>query len=290
MRPSRFPVACFFVLVFALETLGMCFFYFVPASRLLHILWPFLIAPSLVGLLMILWLNGLPGMRSVVHKLTPWAVGRAWPMLAICLILPLACMLLTIALLAVSGGPVPSVSKDDLLTYPYAAIVNMGFIGPGLREEIGWRGFVLPYLQRRYSAFASSLIIGLVWALWHVPFLINESPFPWRYLALFIPQVIVYSVIFTWVYNTTGGSLFAAILLHGAINAEHHLSAWHILSDTTRTQILVELPFFFIAAGLLWRYGASNLSRSKRVVAELPDTLNRSTESDRIQSKTSTSN
>jgi membrane protease YdiL (CAAX protease family) len=290
MGPSRFPIACFFLLVFALEALGMCLFRFLPTSPLPHILWPFLIAPSLVGLFMILWLDGLPGIRSVIHKFTPWAVGRAWPMLAVCLLLPLACMLLTLALLLLSRSPTHFPSTGDLGTYLYDAIINFGFIGPGLREEIGWRGFVLPRLQRRYSAFTSSLIIGLVWALWHVPFFLYETPFPWAYLALFIPQVLVYSVIFTWVYNMTHGSLFAAILLHGAINAEHHLPAWHILPHTPTSQLLVDSPFLFVAVALLWRYGPSNLSLSNRITAQPPATSCRSADSDRIEAQTSTSN
>ncbi|HEX4055344.1 MAG TPA: CPBP family glutamic-type intramembrane protease [Tepidisphaeraceae bacterium] len=71
-----------------------------------------------------------------------------------------------------------------------------------------------------------------------LPFFVYQSPFPWRYLALFIPQAIVDSVIFTWVYNTTGGSLLAVILLHGAINTRQYLADWHLLPDTATTQIL----------------------------------------------------
>jgi membrane protease YdiL (CAAX protease family) len=204
-------------------------------------------------------------------------------MLAVCVLLPLACLPLFIAVLAASGDPVPSLSRINLSAYFYAAFVSKGFLGPGLLEEIGWRGFALPCLQRRRSALASSLMIGLVWGLWHVPFFVYESPFPWRYLALFIPQVIVYSVIFTWVYNTTGGNLLAVILLHGAINARQYLSDWHTLPDTATTQILEGMPFLVIAVGILWRYGPSNLSRSKRVGAPLPDALNPSAESGYIQ-------
>ncbi len=280
MRLSRFPIACFFILVFALQAVVIAVGRFAPASGVQHFLWPYLANPSLAGLLMILWLQGLPGIRSVLKKLIPWPIGQTWPMLAFCLLLPLACMVLTFALLAASGGPVPSVSESDLRNYLYTAVIEKGFFfGPGLIEEIGWRGFALPCLQRRYSALASSLIIGLVWALWHVPSFIAEDRFAWWSLAIFIPQVIGYSVIFTWVYNTTAGNLFACILLHGALNAEHHFSTWYALPDTARTQLLVELPFFCFAAGLLWRYGPANLSRFKRVVLQLPDTFDLSAES-----------
>jgi uncharacterized protein len=253
MRPSLFPVAWFFLLVLALQIL--------PQG------WHYLGAPSLIGLLLILWLRGLPGIREVIYKLMPWSAGRAWPMFIVCLSLPLLCPLLTLALFALAGGPVPPVSTSDLSTYLYTAVIDKGFFGPGIIEEFGWRGFALPYLQRRHSALASSLIIGLVWALWHVPAFIAEDRFVWWSLAIFMPQVIGYSILFTWVYNTTGGNLLACVLLHGALNAEHHFSTWYALPDTARTQLLVELPSFCIAIGLLWLYGPSNLSRSPRVMA-----------------------
>jgi uncharacterized protein len=268
MRPSKFPVVYFFVLVFAVQGVVQALLYFAPMSALPHILSPYLANPSVVGLLMILWLQGFPGIRRVLLKLLPWPVAQVWPMLALCLLLPLACAALTLALVAISGGPVPPVSSSDLSTYLYVAVIEKGFLGPGLIEEIGWRGFALPYLQRRYSALASSLIIGLVWALWHFPMFIAQNGFAWWQVTIFIPQVIAASIIFTWVYNTTGGNLLACILLHGAINAEHHFSAWSALPDTDTTQLLVELPLFCIAASLLCLYGPSNLSRSNRVVAQ----------------------
>jgi membrane protease YdiL (CAAX protease family) len=238
---------------------------------------------------MIFWLQGPAGIKNVLHKLTPWAAGRAWPMLAVCVLLPLACLPLFIALLAASGDPVPSLARINLSAYFYAAFIGKGLLGHGLYEEIGWRGFALPCLQRRHSALASSIVIGFVHALWHFPMFVYD-PFGWRDLALFIPQVINYSIIFTWAYNTTGGSLLAVILLHGAIDARQFLADWRVLPDTATTQILAELPFLLIALGLLCLYGPSNLSRCKRVMAPLPDASNPSDESGRVQAQTSMSN
>jgi membrane protease YdiL (CAAX protease family) len=289
MRPSRFPVTWFFVLLFALQAPRTAIFRPFPTSLVPQFLWPYLACPSLVGLLIILWLQGLPGIRNVLYKLTPWATGRAWPMLAVCALLPLACLPLFVAFLAASGA-VPSLSRINLSAYFYAAFIGKGLLGPGLLEEIGWRGFALPCLQRRWSALASSIVIGFVHALWHFPFFVYDNPFPWRYLILFVPQVIVLSVIFTWAYNTTSGSLLAVILLHGAIDARQYLADWRILPDTATTQILEALPFLLIAVGLLWRYGPSNLSRRTRVMALLPEPLTRTAESDLVQVQTSPPN
>ncbi len=141
-------------------------------------------------------------------------------------------------------------------------------IGPGLFEEIGWRGFALPHLQRRYSALVSSLIIGLVWAFWHFP---NFPAFTPPILAAFVPKVIVMSLIFTWVYNSTGGSLFAVVLLHGAIIASAMLFAGPDDGGSLREDVIDGLLYAVIAVGLVWRYGAANLSWRDRVVAEPPN-------------------
>jgi hypothetical protein len=183
MRPFRFPVTWFFAVLFALQVMNSAKFRPFPASLVPNPLWHYLASPSLLGLLMILWLQGPAGIQSVLHKLTSWAAGQAWPMLAVCVLLPLACLPLFIALLAASGAPVPSLSKINLSAYFYAAFIGKGLLGPGLYEEIGWRGFALPCLQRHHSALASRLMIGLAWALWHFRFSSIKAPSPgaiWR--------------------------------------------------------------------------------------------------------------
>jgi membrane protease YdiL (CAAX protease family) len=272
MRPSRYPLTCFFAPLFVTQIVGTILFSYFPFSLLPYTFWPYLASPSLIGLLMILWLEGPPGILNLLRKLAPWATGEAWPMLAVCVLLPLACLPLALALLA-SSGTVPSLWNANLPAYFYAAFIGKGLLGHGIYEEIGWRGFVLPRLQRHHSALASSIIIGIVWAFWHVPYFVYEYPFPWRFVALFIPEVISFAIIFTWVYNTTHGNLFAVILLHGAINARQFLFDWQ-MPDTAKTQIMADIPFYLIAICLVWRYGPSNLSCCKRIQAPPLELLN----------------
>jgi uncharacterized protein len=86
-------------------------------------------------------------------------------------------------------------------------------------EEIGWRGFALPHLLRRWPALAASVLLGLVWAGWHLPnFLLpgyphRDLPFP-----AFAIAAVAYSVLLTWIHGRTGGNLTAAVLLHAGIN------------------------------------------------------------------------
>lgn len=97
-------------------------------------------------------------------------------------------------------------------------------IGGPLPEELGWRGFLLDCFQKRMNALKASILLGLIHAFWHIPLFFIEgtlnaivgliSP----YFALFILQVVLDSIIFTWIYNNNNRSIMSAILLHYMIN------------------------------------------------------------------------
>lgn len=86
--------------------------------------------------------------------------------------------------------------------------------GP-LGEEFGWRGFALPFLLRRRPPLAAALILGVVWAFWHLPtFFIPTLSQSRVSFLVFLPNSIALSVIMTWLYRRTGGDLLLMILVH----------------------------------------------------------------------------
>ena len=87
----------------------------------------------------------------------------------------------------------------------------------GLFEEVGWRGFALPRLQRRLDAIWAALILGVLWALWHLPELISD-PTGQRPPLQFVVWALALSVILSWLYNSTNGSLLIVIICHAAID------------------------------------------------------------------------
>jgi membrane protease YdiL (CAAX protease family) len=91
--------------------------------------------------------------------------------------------------------------------------------GSALGEEIGWRGYVLPRLQSRMSALSAALLIAPIWGLWHLPLWLTGDPVktPTFYVAFFA-SVFPMSIILTWVYNSTGGSLLMVVLAHATFN------------------------------------------------------------------------
>lgn len=127
-------------------------------------------------------------------------------------------------------------------------------------EELGWRGYVLDRLQEKHSALVSSLILGTVWSLWHLPtFFIPDSyqaslgigtPAFW----LFMIGIVPLSLLFTWVYNNTSRSTLAVILFHAMVNFTGELIALTERADN------FSIALWFVAAiaiTLIW--GAKTL-------------------------------
>jgi membrane protease YdiL (CAAX protease family) len=85
-------------------------------------------------------------------------------------------------------------------------------------EEIGWRGYALPRLQAIQSALGASLILGLLWGLWHLPlYLTRGHPLSETFFGWYLLDIVADAILFTWVYNNTRGSLLLALLFHTSI-------------------------------------------------------------------------
>ena len=108
-------------------------------------------------------------------------------------------------------------STEVLVLYP-VLFVQVFLIGGG-NEELGWRGFALPRLQERYSDLAASLVIGVVWFGWHLPlFLVSGSSQVGVPVYYYGVAVVALSVVFTWLYNQTDGSVLLTMVLHASVN------------------------------------------------------------------------
>lgn len=104
-----------------------------------------------------------------------------------------------------------------------SGISRLGFVIPFFLvdlisngEEAGWRGYVLPRLQSRYSALGAALLVGIIWAIWHVPLFLTH--WSWPYMLLFTLDCAAKSIVLAWLYNSTGGSLLLVAMAHSAWN------------------------------------------------------------------------
>jgi membrane protease YdiL (CAAX protease family) len=138
-------------------------------------------------------------------------------------------------------------------------------LGP-LSEEIGWRGYALKRLQTQWNALTSSLIVGLVWALWHLPLFMmvgtsqHELGLPF---IGFLVGIMANSILYTWLYNNTKQSIWSAILFHWLYTcAFQMMSIW-----VTRSSLynwLEYVPYVIMSAIVVWIWGPRTLSRSQK--------------------------
>jgi CAAX protease family protein len=161
--------------------------------------------------------SGSHGIRALAGQAFRWRVHIKW--YAAALLIPAAVRFAVLGLHVLKGGTFPGLGDlDRWLAVPstFALVLLLG--GP-LGEEFGWRGYSQPRLQNRLGILASSLIIGVGSALWHLPlFLIPTTPQSHIPLALFIVRTVALSVISGWIWNRSGRSLLLVLLFHASLN------------------------------------------------------------------------
>jgi membrane protease YdiL (CAAX protease family) len=180
--------------------------------------------PALAAYIMIRLTAGRPGVLGLRASLLQWRAGWRWYAL-ILLGIP-ALMLSGIAILPGALASFQGLPRGLFVGYLISFVVIL-FAGGPLGEEPGWRGFALPRMQSRYGALRANLLLGILWAFWHLPDFLTSaqkngagadlSAF-YAGLPVFLLEVMALTVIFTWVFNHTGGSVFVAIVLHASYN------------------------------------------------------------------------
>lgn len=184
-------------------------------------------APGLVGIGVTLWLEGRRATRLLLSRLGVWRVGLRWYLFA--LLWPVLLSLLSSAVTVLLGGASPDFSNPPVKTeYPlppgavqagFLALLPMIFViqffGSSLGEEIGWRGFALPRMQAHRSALLTSLLLGLIWGVWHLPRQwVPGAAFDIAGFAWFLVGISLTAVLYTWIFNNTRGSLLPVVLFH----------------------------------------------------------------------------
>ncbi|HEX9219052.1 MAG TPA: CPBP family intramembrane glutamic endopeptidase [Gemmatimonadaceae bacterium] len=173
-------------------------------------------APSFVALWLTSRREGSAGVRALLSRLVQWRVGFQWYVFAISYS---AVIRLTAALIhRLATGAWPPFGQEPLHLMLAATIGSTLLFGQA-GEEIGWRGYLLPRLSARVGLATASIVIGIVWAAWHLPlFFIPGIETTGQSFTLYLLQVTAFSVAIAWLYVHTNGSLFLTMLMHSAIN------------------------------------------------------------------------
>jgi membrane protease YdiL (CAAX protease family) len=128
-----------------------------------------LVGPSVIAIVMTALILGRPGLRHLLIKQMKLKVGNRWSLGALLLIPAIAAI--TVSLRALFGGSDIASDIDYSISAILPEIAPLLFLTLliSLGEEFGWRGYLLPRLQVRLSALQASLVLGVLWGLWHFP-------------------------------------------------------------------------------------------------------------------------
>lgn len=194
------------------------------------------------------------GIRELFSGWLKVRIHFLWFLLALS---PLLISLLTIIVYGLVKGSWP---VSDVLTDPTLVItmIVMSTVTGAMGEELGWRGFALPRMQTFLNALTASIILGILWALWHLPLWyagIGYENIPYWAFALI---AISFSTVVTWACNNTKGSLFIASLSHLCLNLSINVIE-------TRAIGLHAFLFLVFAAAITIIYGPGKLSKLKEL-------------------------
>jgi membrane protease YdiL (CAAX protease family) len=229
------------------------------------------LGPAAAAVILAAATGGSVGLRALLGRAIRWRVAARWYLAAA--LGPLAIGLVAVAAYAVAAGvlpPLPAPLPEQFAsagasTVAAYAVVLTVFVAAALGEELGWRGYALPGLQRRYGGLAASLLLGGLWTVWHLPLfwlpgaVQSHLPIGW-YLA----SVLSVSVLYTWLFNRTGGSVLLAGLFHASFNVANLLVP--VLPSVTGDALSYRLHVVVIAAAAILVTAASgrDLGRPRR--------------------------
>jgi uncharacterized protein len=277
---KRHPLLTYFFLAFAISWGGMLLVISggggssFPASgeevgRLIgpiYAVW--LMGPAFAGVLLIALVHGWAGLRELLARLFRWRVHPGWYAVAL-LTAPLLITAVLFALLLTSSDFLPRLyaagDRASLLQFGIVAGLMVAFF-----EELGWTGFVVPTLRRRYGVFTTGLFLGFLWSAWRSLVVFWASGDARGELSPFLfVAAVVFSwqpasrVLLVWIYDRTG-SLFVTMLMHASF-----VTFWTVLTPLTVVGAPLVTYYLVLAAGL-WVVVAGVALASRRKLSPQP--------------------
>jgi membrane protease YdiL (CAAX protease family) len=208
-----------------------------------------LLGPSIAGLVAIALFDGKEGFRSLFSRMRKWRVGFRWYVVAL-LTAPLIITVLLLIFSLFSPVYIPALFTETNKASLLLTGIIMGLV-VGFFEELGWTGFAVPKLRKKYNVIRTGIFLGLFWGLWHLPLFVasvnSSGPIPSvvYLLILLFTFLPVYRVLMVWVYDQTG-SLLLMILMHAPLSASQLLL---IPAELSGVQLVVYNLSF---AAILW--------------------------------------
>ena len=221
--------------------------------------------PSVAAVLLTKKHDGYSGIKKLFGRV--WDIRLGYWYLPVLFLLPATIVFAHILNVLLFNSPFP---ESSLLTeFYWIPIIFLVFLIMQFSEELGWRGYALERLQKRWSAVFSSVLLGSIWAIWHLPmFLISgfsqyDNQLP--YVQFFITLVLI-SVLITWLQNNTKGSLAPAFIMHALLNLSGEV--FPLVEKTENSKgdsipwIICNILLFLIVLAIISYWGFKKLVRN----------------------------
>jgi membrane protease YdiL (CAAX protease family) len=171
------------------------------------------LGPLVAAIVITAMTEGRSGLKILLRRLIQWRARLSW--YAAVFLIPIGTCLLAAALTTLFGAPMPSLPDQSIWSGMLDRFIFI-LLFIGLGEETGWRGYALPQLQQTRSPLIASLILAPIWALWHLPLfgleIHSNTAIP------FLIGVFSATILGTWIFNGTRGSVLLQMLFHTTVN------------------------------------------------------------------------
>ena len=224
-------------------------------------------APGIVALGLTALSGGRAAVLALLRRLVDWEVPARWYVFAISYMLVIK---LSAALVhRVAFGAWPAFGQEPVLLMIAGAVAST-MMGGQAGEELGWRGYALPRLAARVGLGPASIVLGVIWAVWHLPlFFAPVGDTFGQSFPLYLLQVVAVSVTMAWVYSHTRGSLLPVMLLHAAVNNTKDIVP-SVDRGATNPWALSEASIAWITVALLWLGAGYFLIRMREAARRPP--------------------
>ena len=202
--------------------------------------------------------DGRAGTLALLRRTVKWSVDARWYVFAVGY---MAAIKLAVALLLrITNGAWPVFGEEHL----YLMAVAIVFSTPvQAGEEIGWRGYALPHLSAHLGPSSASIVLGVIWACWHLPFFfISGTDKSGQSFPVYLLTVTALSVAMAWLYWRTNGSLLLTMLMHAAVNNTKDIVP-SAVSTATNALSLSSSEVAWLTVAILWIGAAYFLVRMR---------------------------
>jgi membrane protease YdiL (CAAX protease family) len=219
------------------------------------------LGPFVAALIVTALSGGRLAVKDLLARIVRWRVGVQWYLFA--LFAPVLICICASALNILWGGAVKYPESFHALDLVEQFVFILLFIGLG--EEPGWRGFGVENLQKIFSPLTTSLIIWVVWSVWHLP--LFGSEFNPDILPAFFINVLAASIIQTWLYNRTNRSILLPMIFHAAVNTSGSSFTFQLFqgADQVRLWYINSFLWLVLAVGIAFVQHAAERKRLSSV-------------------------